>query len=399
MENILFDFTKVLNLEKYFQFIEIYLKINKISKKEFLNEVNINAGTYRYFLNDINKNAEKFYEKISEAMNIKLPDEKNVKKLNIEFTSYYYNLLYGNYDGLEQDIKTIDSYLKEEINSIEELFYLIMSCLIKVSLGLFNYDEQRKFLEKAYNLLSPYKEVLVDEFKVLYEVLVYEKEMLEDCDIISKAHYLRKISKPYEELKGFVLNLISFSMYYRGDYMNAIIYANDACDIIYKQNNYIKLIDIKSNIAHYYLLLGDYERSYQIYNELSYSSRILDKVAYANINSGLFDSLLLLNNYEMAYEIYNSNDLKSIKSVVLDICYLYICYKMNKVEEVDKQLVVFNDLFINENIFQPYVDMVNYLKIKHISKANAYNKRKILNSIDELKNKVTKLIFEKIVNF
>lgn len=398
IEQNVFFFEKLCNRTNYFQFIENYLKVNHIFKKDFLNDTGINAGTYRTFLRTMNKNSDYYYEVISKYKNIYLPDEERIQELNEEYTNYFYDLLYLKFDKLKEDLVRIEAYLHPNVETMEELAFLLLHTIIRFSFGEYDYQEQEEILGGVISKIEPYEEFLTDEFNVLYHILKFNKGVLEHGNVIYLGNQLRQMCRNIEVLNGFVLNQISVSMYRCGDYLNGILYGNEACDSFYKQNNYIRLIYTKSNLAHYYLLADDYYRAYQAFRELSYLDELLTARSSQIIKIGIFESLVFMGEYELAYKEYYKNDLAGLKRTTTDMVLLYVCYKLEKREQFLALYQSFQELWDTQQLYEPYYYIIEAIYDRFCGTIRLKQNEKALEMITRLKNKSEKKLFYTFCN-
>lgn len=393
LKSKLFSFDKLCNFTNYFKFFEDYLKANRILKKDFFHDTGLNAGTYRNFLKNTTRNTDYFYEIISRNKKIYLPDTDKMKALNEEFMTYFTDLLYLKHERLKTDLDKMTFYIHPTIESMEEIPFVLLDAIIRISIEKYNYEEQKTFVVEVMNKLQWYRDILSDEFEILFCILEFIHVSVHGGNVIQQGNLLKQMCKDVEFINGFVLNLISFSMYQKDDYLNAILYAIEACDSFYKQNNYIRLIYTRSNLGNYYLLAKDYPRAYQIFYELSFLSDLLDEISVECIEVGLFDTLVLLEEYENALNIYKTKNLVKYKRASLDICFLYVCYQTEKDFDF---MQIYQNLLAEWNKHTLYEPYYHVMKLIYGIRNNRLRKKQIektIKMIAKLNNKITKIIF------
>lgn len=393
LKSKLFSFDKLCNFTNYFKFFEDYLKANRILKKDFFHDTGLNAGTYRNFLKNTTRNTDYFYEIISRNKKIYLPDTDKMKALNEEFMTYFTDLLYLKHERLKTDLDKMTFYIHPTIESMEEIPFVLLDAIIRISIEKYNYEEQKTFVVEVMNKLQWYRDILSDEFEILFCILEFIHVSVHGGNVIQQGNLLKQMCKDVEFINGFVLNLISFSMYQNDDYLNAILYAIEACDSFYKQNNYIRLIYTRSNLGNYYLLAKDYPRAYQIFYELSFLSDLLDEISVDCIQTGFFNSLLLLEQYEEAYNVYNSLGMMKLERVSVDIGYLYSCYELKNNQEFKRVFKIFQNKWDSRELFEPYYYVIQMINGFYLNKLKKKQIEKTVKMIAKLNNKITKIIF------
>lgn len=396
--NTYFSFDKIFTYDNYFKFFENYLRVNKITKADFLNKTNINAGTYRTFLKDISKHQEYYYGIIHKCYDIKFPTKERQEEISKIFNKCFFDFLLLKTAEYAKDLELLDSVITKEIKNLETIPFMILKTYLTFSNDNTSDLDKIYILEKLFTDIGDYSEILHEEFHILYYTLKVCNMIFTQQNYLDGVQVLSSIARKNDSLFGLGLSFIAGIMYENGDYVNAIIYAQDALGAYYSTGNYIRLINMKSALGTILMVAGNFQKSHTIFKELYYIQDIVPANKAIRNTKNLFTTYILIKDYQSAYEFYIEEDLNKIYDIVLLFEYIFILYKLNKKEELKKNVESISDKIRNSSLNAYYKELWDSFTPILVSHSSVKRNAKIfISKIFNLKTKQRKLIFNFLI--
>ncbi len=364
-----FNLKDVVNIDNYYDFLEVFLKENNILKKEFFKKTDICPNSYRFFLKNKEKNKYSYYKIISKKYDLYLPSDKELVELSNQFSKIIEDIFYKRNDKLDEDNEIIASVRKRSnpnnqvgIFSMEGILFELASCLLNISLGDQELKNQLDLLKQLFKSIMPYKELLKVEYElILYLLQIYYKGLNKE-NFNNELFITKEFGVKYHILQPLLDNIISDAYYVSQDYMNSVVFGLKAYDGFIQMANFQRAIHIKVNLANSYILTGSYFNAYQSLLQMYLSFNFLNESQKREVVKGIVESLILAGKYKDVYEFIQQN-MEFFNQNERLIEYLIVLYKLNKKEEFDS---LYNEL---ENQWSNQQQLESYdIIIKNVQK-------------------------------
>ncbi len=386
-----FNLEKIVNIDNYFNFLEIYLKENQILKKDFFNRTSICPNSYRFFLRNKEKNKIFYYNIIAKEFNLFLPTEQELKDLSKSYSKIVEDILYKRSENLEEDNKIIEEVRKRnnpnnnpKMQSIEAVLFEIIYVILNISFGKGIISENYQLLEYTIPTLSNYDFLIREEYNALFLVCKIQLLAMKQQDFESELMKCMEYIKYYSFLQPLFYKIFSDSYFLKKDYVNSIIFGMKAYDFFINTYNFQRAISTKINLSYSYILMGSYINAYQSLNELYLSFHALDEKQKSSILRVLIETMIMLKKHDEIYEIFNLHK-KIIYQNELLIEYMYVLYRLNKKKEFEVLYEEFIDKWENNSLHALYYDIVQLLYKKYIIHKN------LKESTENIKGIISKL--------
>lgn len=384
-----FNLKELINIDNYYDFLEIYLKENHILKKDFFKKTGIAANSYRFFLKNKEKNKYYYYDIISREYGINIPNDNKLYELSCVFSKIIEDILYMRIDKKEQDIRLIDSNLDainencKSIKSIVGLAFKALRFYLDVSFSHYSYTKIKSLFNEFYNIAKPYKDLFHEEYRLfLLMIKMYGDSIFNHTIVNTEIEESINLSRRYIFLQPLVYKVISDVYYYCNDYLNATIFGTKAYNGFVQVSNFQRAVYVKINIAYSLILLGSYHNAYETFYSLFLSYDTYNDKYKKSIIRGIIECLILLEKFDEAYSFIKDND-DIMNQDEWKIEYLIILYKLNKIEEFN---IVFNDVkdcYDKNQFFEPYffiaLEICNLINGEKASKELSCNLSKLHN--------------------
>ncbi|MBE6137042.1 MAG: hypothetical protein E7176_01415 [Erysipelotrichaceae bacterium] len=390
-----FNLKDVINIDNFYDFLEIYLKENRILKKDFFKKTGISANSYRFFLKNKEKNKYYYYEIISREYNLFIPDDEILEQLSRSFSKIIEDILYMRIEKKEEDMLLIEQNLtlmNENVNNVSSMAGLAFKALkfyLDISFTPYSIPTVAGLFKNFYKIAKPYKDLFVGEYRLFLLIIkMYGDSILNHTINKAEIEEATALSVRYLFVQPLLNKIISDAYYYCGDYMNATIYGMKSYNGFVEVSNFQRAIYVKINMAYSLILLGSYYNAYDVLFSLYLAYDSYNTKYKRSILRGIIECLILLDKYCEAYDFIIEN-----KDVITQdewkIEYLIILYKLNKKEEYN---LLFDDIkkqYKNKDFYELYYQLV--LEIN-----NLCNGVRVSKQTDAILSKLHNLTFIKI---
>lgn len=392
----------IVNIDNYFVFLEIYLKENRILKKDMFKRTRICANSYRNFLKNPEKNKFYYYSIISREYGLTLPDKEEMEKLSEFYSKIMEDILYKRMENLEEDKAIIEKVRKRNnpknerrIASLEGILFEVLDLNIRISLAnTITVTEQINLMKEKFDYLKNYECLLKNEYLLLYKLnkLTYlsficksfDEEIFEIKELYAKYNFLQPLSD----------KMIADAYYYAYNFINSLLYGMKAYESFVQNANFQRAIYVKTNIVLCFILAGSYLNAYESVYELYLSFGSLNLRQQNAVLRGMIESLFFLKRYDEVYEFINLHKDKIFRDEWI-IEYMMTLAYLDKRDEFLEVYDTFMKKWKSEEYYEPYywiVKAIYYIYIEH--KDIDGQKVKLKKNLSQLRN----LTFQKICN-
>lgn len=355
----------------YFQLFDVLLKDIPIKKEDYLIEHDINPSSYR-LARKIEQNVGKtIIEKLASIYNYKVPTEKEIDEIEYNFNLIYEDMYYKIYNNYDKYIKYIDELEEKNyiIFPIINLFKIFLNC--NNNLG---YEKQIIDNENLFNNLSKYKIFLNNSLIEIYTIfeIVYQKV---DVSFYLLKHYDNALvyfmlaSKSLGELK----------------YAECIYFINICKEILIKENNYRRLINLYYKYMQCLLYFRDYEECYNLSKQVLLMCKSFNVTGYEfnTAQKSLAVSYIALEKYEDVVKLYDNKESLNYNEFCFYLVALYESDKTRYAEAINEYTKAANEL--NDEFYKLILVVID-----------EYNTKGNKKRLDEL-NKYLMLTFIKML--
>lgn len=392
----------IVNIDNYFVFLEIYLKENRILKKDMFKRTRICANSYRNFLKNPEKNKFYYYSIISREYGLTLPDKEEMEELSEFYSKIMEDILYKRMENLEEDKAIIEKVRKrnnpkneKRILSIERILFEVLDLGINTALvDDISVEVQMKLMEEKFSFLKNYEGLIKNEYLLFYKLLNISYAGFIKKSFETEISEVKELCGGYHFLQALADKMIADAYYYSNDYINSLLYGMKAYESFVRSANFQRAIYTKNNMTLFFLTAGGYLKAYESAYELYLAFNTLTKRQQNAVLRGMIESLFFLKRYDEVYEFINLHKDKIFREE-WKIEYLMTLTYLDKKDEVLAVYNSFMEKWKKEEYYEPYywiVKAIYYIYIEH--KDIDGQKVKLKKNLSQLRN----LTFQKICN-
>lgn len=340
----------------YFDFFDVYLKINNIKKEEIFTELYINNSSYRRARDYEQKVGKQIIQQLTNHFKLIIPTTSMVETLEVKINEIYYNMYYRIYDSYDTDLSFLDKLLEENtlLSPVIKLLKLFM---------LVNTNKSISFVKQNYYELyedvKKYYDFFILELKEIFEILF----LFFDSDAILSEEWRHN----YKNAMSY--QIVASKCYSEKKYIEAIFFGKCAQDILYKDLNFKRIISVNRTIMSSYLYIGNYDECLNIAEKQILYLKSIDFINYEIESAIIFEvvALLALERFQDVKE--KIKDYQKM-NLTLITCLLVSLFKIDKKEYFE---------FYNENV--EFADEDNK---KYFILLNNYLKNPIKNTLSDI---------------
>lgn len=300
---------------QYFYYFDILIKDLDVNKEFFLKDNGISPSTYRKCRTIYQNIGDKIIESLCNVFKVKYVSKEFIEIFEDRINKIYNNLYYKIYDTYEDDLNYLDNLLKED--------YIIKPIILLMKLEMLaNYPID----------ISKYIKANVDEyFEVRKYINFFNEDLLELFDIISFA--FEKNIPEKSLMKNYNNSLAYFTLASKlcdnRRYAESIFMAKKAEELLIKEHNYKRLVNLNIKVMHCLNLLENYKECFELASNQLYNLKSFINVDFElkYTIQNLVISALALGKYKYVEEILINKESLSIN----ECFYLLIAeYKLDK---------------------------------------------------------------------
>lgn len=265
----------------YFDFFDVYLKINNIKKEEIFTELYINNSSYRRARDYEQKVGKQIIQQLTNHFKLIIPTTSMVETLEVKINEIYYNMYYRIYDSYDTDLSFLDKLLEENtlLSPVIKLLKLFM---------LVNTNKSISFVKQNYYELyedvKKYYDFFILELKEIFEILF----LFFDSDAILSEEWRHN----YKNAMSY--QIVASKCYSEKKYIEAIFFGKCAQDILYKDLNFKRIISVNRTIMSSYLYIGNYDECLNIAEKQILYLKSIDFINYEIESAIIFEVVALL---------------------------------------------------------------------------------------------------------
>ncbi len=319
---------------KYYDFFDelFYYEVN--NKEKIISDLGIKFSTYRVLKSRKQIDSDTI-NKLSLYFNINKIDQSEQRKHEILISRIYYEAYYKQMNSLIKLLDELEVYITKN-NYLKPILVLMK---------VYGYLNLEKRISEL-NILKPELEYL-SKFRGKYfngHFKLFQQAILYFFGYKIDAIKLKALASDNEKYSWFYYNLLGSYYYHKGKDNEAILYYYESLMQYQATHNEIREINVRSNIACIYNILGNYSMS------LRYTSQVLE-YAYSSKNE-LYVSYL---TQHYLYAMYMLNKKEEIKDFV-DI----LVFDKQKLNIVSAVICILTLYKIDYETSKELIDIFNY---------------------------------------
>lgn len=390
----------IVNVDNFYIFLEIYLKENRILKKEMFTKTGICPNSYRSFLKNPEKNKYFYYSIISREYGIYLPEKEELAELSEAYSKIMEDILYKRMETLEENRAIIDRVRKrnnpkneKRILSIERILFEILDLGVNTALVEdISVEEQIEMMEDTFSFLKRYEGLIQNEYRLFYKLLNISFAGFTKKSFDKEIAEVKELCGRYSFLQALADKMIGDACYYSNDYINALLYSMKAYDSFTRTANFQRAIYTKNNMTLFFITAGSYLKGYESAYEMYLSFDTLNIRQQNAVLRGMIESLFLLKRYDEVYEFVNLHKDKIFREE-WKIEYLMTLTYLDKKDEVLEIYRSLMEMWQKEEYYEPYFMIVKAVYHIYIEHKNLKTER---NKLKKHLEKLCNLSFKKI---
>lgn len=363
-----FNLSELISLDTYIDFIELYLKNNRILKKKFFEETSICANSYRFFLTHREKNRNYYYNIISNTYDMTIPNEEEMLDLSKKYSKIVEDILYKRYHTFEENVEIIKAVKRrsnqkneDKIFSIEGILFELLDVIVHLSFGKLSSADQCKLLTACMDKVRPYAPLVKGIYSLLYDMVdVLFDSYVKNIISYHKIDEAMEKTKNYTFLQPLLYSVLSDAYLSCKEYSNAAL----ACIQAYKgfENtfNFQRAIPIRMHLAYIYIQMNSYYNAYQTLYYLFLSKESFCEEQRKIIIQGMVDAYLLLERYNDVCEFVESNI--QYATVDMELERLFAIGKMKQKERFKDEKEKFMDKYNSEE-YEAYHILIENMEL------------------------------------
>lgn len=353
-----FDLSIYKKTRVYFDFFNIYLKKQNITREEIFSILIINNSSYRRCRESEQKVGKQILKQLAEYFEFIIPNDIIIDELQEKINQIYHKMYYKIYDTYEEDQKYIDALLGQNILLLPIVKLIKLYLVVNSTKSVVDVKTEYK---EMFEDVKSYLDMFTYELREIYEIL----NLFFGDEIVLNENW----NQDYKNAMSY--QIVASKCYFEKKYIEAIFFSKCSLEILLNDMNYKRIITVNRTIMGSYLYVGNYSECHKIAEKQILYLQSINYSDYELESAYMFEAVSLLG-LEKYNEVEKMIEGYSKMNLTLLTCLFVALYQVNREKYIE---------LYNENIEEFDSENKEYL-----FQLNKYLKNKDKNALSRLNN-------------
>lgn len=242
--------TEYMQTKLFFQLFDVLLKEESVNKEYYLESVGISPSSYRRAKNEEQKIGIQIMDTLCKKFNLNVAPLELIEEIESLANEIYFDMYYKVYDRYDAFLEKLEEYLSKNYNIYPII--KLLKLFILINAPKFSNELYEGYLE-LYNEVKRFKNFYNNDLMGVYNlfILTFENNSID--------YNLAK-----ELYGGFSYYIASFRAWKDKKYTECLYYAEKGKDILVRESNYKRVVNLNFNIMSSLMYLNRFEECFEL---------------------------------------------------------------------------------------------------------------------------------------